>query len=640
MLSRFSLTPRTGRDIRPGLGATAAFLFLLGVCVAAYWRGLYGPLLLDDYPQLLPMLDPTRFSMIGWSGFLFSQSGPLGRPVAMGTFLFNAMTSGGDLFAWKYTNLLLHLEAGLLAFWLSAELWSFRERSPSGRSWWAAAAIAGAWLLHPLQLSTVLYTVQRMAELSALFVFAGLVCYVRGRKRQVAGDRGGLLIAACFMVFLPLAALSKENGVLLVPLAFAVEIFLFRFSGPSGARNGLWVWFALFLVVPAILVSVVLALRFHSLVLAGYAGRSFTLDQRLLTECRVLIYYLSLLLVPEQRRMGFFHDDFGVSHGWLAPPTTLISFVVILAMLGLAWVARRRFPLVALGIAFFFVGQVLESTILPLELVFEHRNYLPSFGFFLAAAALLAQARLRTATCAALCTSALVILTVLTGLRAETWTSQRSLYAYALRAHPHSERVLSQAAEELTVERQYAAALRLLAPLAGNGPALQRLYVLCMRDGGLSRAQIAKVAQSLSSPLSDYGASGLLEVGALGLDKKCDVPTRPFSGLLSTALSSNVRDRSAAHKLWVYQAQYLWRDGRHRAAFVALENAHQMTPGDPMPLFIATQWSISENKMDRAQAYYTRALATARGSGFAYRRFVSELAASLAGGHGRLPTKP
>ena len=55
---------------------------------------------------------------------------------------------------------------------------------------WPLALASCLWLLHALHVSTVLYTVQRMAQLSALFVFAGLLVYSYGRQRQRRSGRG------------------------------------------------------------------------------------------------------------------------------------------------------------------------------------------------------------------------------------------------------------------------------------------------------------------------------------------------------------------------------------------------------------------------------------------------------------------
>ena len=112
--------------------------------------------------------------------------------------------------------------------------------------------VALAWLCAPLLASTVLYVIQRMAQLATLFLLAGLLCYVMGRQRQVGGQprRGLALLLGGFVVFWPLAVLSKENGLLFPLLALVVETFVFRFRGTVATRRFLFGLFALTVLVP------------------------------------------------------------------------------------------------------------------------------------------------------------------------------------------------------------------------------------------------------------------------------------------------------------------------------------------------------------------------------------------------------
>ena len=101
---------------------------------------------------------------------------------------------------------------------------------------------------------------------------------------------------------------------------------------------------------------------------------------RLLTQPQVLVFYLRLLLLPNAGVMGIYHDDFPISISLTQSPGTLISVGAILALIVIGIVAIRRAPALAIGIFWFFVGHSIESTFLPLEMVHEHRNYLPIVG--------------------------------------------------------------------------------------------------------------------------------------------------------------------------------------------------------------------------------------------------------------------
>jgi hypothetical protein len=124
----------------------------------------------------------------------------------------------------------------------------------------------------------------------------------------------------------------------------------------------------------------------------AYAARSFTMGERLLTEGRVLVDYLHWTLLPNLNRLSLYHDTYPVSHGLWSPPTTAFAWLLLAALLAAMWWLRNRRPLVALGIAWFFVAQLLTATVVPLELVYEHRNYFASLGVFLAVGDLLLRA--------------------------------------------------------------------------------------------------------------------------------------------------------------------------------------------------------------------------------------------------------
>ena len=117
----------------------------------------------------------------------------------------------------------------------------------------------------------------------------------------------------------------------------------------------------------------------------------FTVTEHLLTEGRVIVHYLTLLIFPHPSRLTFDYA-FPVSHGWLDPPSTLAAWLAILGVIGWALSRIRRAPLMAFGVLWFFLNLAIESSLIPLDLVFEHRLYLPSMGLALVAA--LAGARL------------------------------------------------------------------------------------------------------------------------------------------------------------------------------------------------------------------------------------------------------
>ncbi len=371
-------SPRSAA-LRDELIGGIAFSVVLLFTAFLYWPGLKGDFLLDDYQNLrfleqVASLSPQEWLMPVLSGI----TGGIGRPVSLASFAFQYADWPRHVAAFKYVNVLLHLLNGCFLFWLWLKLGRLAGVAER-RSLIIGFVAASVWLLHPLLISTTLYVVQRMTQLSALFTLAGLLLYLHGRERHRAGAwrSGYVWISLGIGLFGLLATLSKENGILICLLALALEATLLRgFPSPPGWR----VWKLLFLYGPLALLALVVAWRFDSMVLAPYAIRDFTLIERLMTQARVLVEYLGLTVAPVPSALGLYHDDYVPSRGLFAPAATFWSGLLIVGLLVLALAARRRAPVFAFGVLWFFIGHLLESTIFPLELYFEHRNYLPLAG--------------------------------------------------------------------------------------------------------------------------------------------------------------------------------------------------------------------------------------------------------------------
>jgi len=433
----------------------AAFI----VTTAVYWPGLSGSFLFDDYPNIVDNHDvqPQEASLPSMVRVaLSSPSSEFKRPLASLSFAANFLATGLDPYWMKLTNLIIHLLNGLLVFLLARVLLQSAMASAAAgncageiatvavpateatayraltRTGTIAALIAAGWMLLPINLTAVLYVVQRMESMANLFVLLGLIGYVGGRRRMLAAAslpaRGGWFgqsrlshdavgfIICLVSITVPTAVgiLAKETAVMLPLYALLIEwtLFHFRSSAPSSFSHGQATScpspelqivrserstikdrriILLFLLVLALPMAIGLAWLVPGLLKPEtWASRDFTLSTRLLSESRVIVDYIAWTLVPTPNALSFYHDDFSISAGLLAPWTTLASIVFIAAVIALMLWLRPRRPLAALGISLFLGCHLLTSTVLPLELIYEHRNYFASFGLLLAIIPLLA----------------------------------------------------------------------------------------------------------------------------------------------------------------------------------------------------------------------------------------------------------
>lgn len=447
MISLFS----TGHRLPTGL-TLWQITGIVAACILGYAFGLSGPLLFDDIPNLtanvLAAIGGDRFD--DWrTAALSSNSGLLYRPLAMATFAFNYVLAG----QWspaglKVLNLLIHFLVAACVYcfcWLALGSPALKSCAKSVSARHGIALFAAAfWVLHPLHVSTVLYAVQRMAQLSALFTLLGLIVFCRYRLcwAEHGASLGAIITAGLWLSLLALlAVLSKENGLLLLALIPIVEVTLFRgvWAGGTSKRLLLASWAVL--IVPTVLITIALVYQ-PSLVMASYGGREFTLEQRLLTQPRVLWHYVSWLVWPDIKAMGLHHDDISLSTGLLQPLTALAAIITWLGILVAAWLARQRAPALLFAVLFFLGAHSVESSFVPLEMVYEHRNYLPSVGLVLAVALLLARllevcaASLRVLASAGM----LGVLFVLLLMRSAAWSDGLQLARVNVVNHPQSPR--------------------------------------------------------------------------------------------------------------------------------------------------------------------------------------------------------
>jgi tetratricopeptide (TPR) repeat protein len=579
------------------------------LALLAYLPGLGGPLLLDDLPQLGGLIDESAADpALLFNNYLVSGSGPLGRPVSMTTFILDAISHGPDTWWWKYQNLLIHLVSGLLVAWFAAIL-AKTVAGREGSDSWLFGAVAGAlWLLHPLQVSTVLYTVQRMTELSTLFVLAGLVCYARGRQvLAISRWRGWLLIALGFGVFYPLAALSKENALLFPLYCSLLELLVFRFEGAGRAPRHLRVLHGV-LFSGYLLAAVVLLFKFSSLVLDGYEVRDFTLVERVMTQFRVVTTYLIQILLPAQGRMAFFHDDVAVSTGLLSPATTLASLLILGGLLFAAIRLRSRLPLFAFGTLLFFASHLLESTIFPLELMFEHRNYLGIAGIMIAvlsAAPLLLKARRGRI---ALGMVAIAGLSLVTWQRAQTWSSPSEMYIYMYIAHPESPRlnlIFSNIHANGSNFDQAREALNRVGD--GIGPALHGLFFDCLEHGRIERNAMSTVLAVRSGIVDAHATSSMGSLTGAVIDGACVAPESGMRQLFDHVEGLRPRSATDRRALQLTKARYLESTGDIDAAVTVLVDAAAIAGDDALPLYRAARTLAAAGRPGDAELLLVRA---------------------------------
>ncbi len=391
-----------------------------------------------------------------WSGikrtFFFGKddigarpSGTLYRPVANFTFALNYYFGELDVFGYHLVNISVHVVASIFLFlfiYHTLNLPLLRSRYGSNSHFIALLATA-FWAINPVQVQAITYIVQRMASMAAMFYVMAMYFYLKARISQDR-SRKGLLFFMCFFSGL-LSVGTKENAVMLPFSILIFDLFFIQGLNKKNLKKSMFILF--FLLAAPLLFALILkgpSVFDPSHILEPYETvLPFTLVERLLTEPRVILFYITLLFYPMPQRLSICHD-ISISHSLVDPITTILAILVILGVLGVCIIKSRQWPFIAYCIIFFVLNHLIEGSFLGLELIFEHRNYLPSMLLFAPLSILLVNGIRFYANRHAMqvLVSVFVILTLIgfgrcTFLRNDTWKTGGTLWADAVEKAPN-----------------------------------------------------------------------------------------------------------------------------------------------------------------------------------------------------------
>lgn len=421
-----------------------ALLVLFAGCLGLYLPALNSGFFLDDSTSIRTeslMLQPNIWPIYEKFGLRF---------IGYLSFWANYQLSGEDPEAFRATNIAIHALNGVLVYVLSRQLLALSSKSgsnvgaegsigePANHNLavkWVALGVALLFVVHPLQTQAVTYIVQRLASLMTLFYLGALVAWL-----QVATARERISCLVWLTIFLfsaVLASFTKQNAFSLPLVLVALELLMLR---RLSSRS----WLVL-LMLGAIGTFVIAAFDPSLVTAVDQMTRETTAISRweyLQHQWVILWLYLGKVVWPYPQVL-----DYGLSLNAFSTWQVVASGLAHLGvLLGALFVARRH-TLITFGVAFFYLTHSVESGIVPIrDLVFEHRNYLPLVGLFLAVGAV-AQRLLTTQTAVArwlpwLSLSALLFFAQATAIRNEAWADQETLLRQDVAYNPENTRAL------------------------------------------------------------------------------------------------------------------------------------------------------------------------------------------------------
>lgn len=418
------------------------FIYILGFII--YLNTFSVPFVFDDHPNIRD--NPSiRIIAIDVDGIRTAalDSYASRRPIANVSFALNYLVGGYDVKGYHLVNILIHIVNGVLVYFLTLILLRrnrkivahYRATDETIRL--VALLAAALFIAHPVQTQAVTYIVQRMSSMATMFSLSSLLLYLLGRQRDSALQR--LAFWSAGLVTWLLALGSKEIAATLPAIIVLVELLFYRDSNARG-RGIVAGTLGFAILASAGVVVLYLGMDPAATIIDQYGARDFSPLERILTELRVLVFYISLLLFPYPDRLSIDHA-FGVSRSLFEPISTLLAAVVIVALLALAVRSARRHPVPSFCILWFFVTLSIESSFIGLELVFEHRLYMPMFAFALAAAYLVSLVPPGQGSRAALTTGLLVVaLAAGSIIRNAVWQDSVALWTDAVSKNPSGYR--------------------------------------------------------------------------------------------------------------------------------------------------------------------------------------------------------
>ncbi|MEA3361376.1 MAG: tetratricopeptide repeat protein [Thermodesulfobacteriota bacterium] len=357
-------------------------LFISLLTIIIYSNTLHSPFVFDDIPNITEN-PPIRLTDINLASLKNAALGRTSkRPIPNLSFAINFYMERYNVRGYHIVNIVIHTINGILVYLLALAVFTQLKGNPKETSLQINLMSLFASLIfvaHPINTQSVTYIVQRMNSMAVMFYLLSFFLYIRARLSNIKWRKWALFSGVIISGILALG--SKQIAATLPFIIILYEWYFFQDMKASWLKKNIP-----YLMIP-IIVLAVLALIYMgenpiNRILAGYGSRDFTLIERVLTQFRIIIFYISLLILPLPSRLNLIHH-ISTSQSLINPITTLISLLIIVVLITLSVYWARKKRLISFAILWFFINLAIESSFIGLEMIFEHRLYLPMVGFSL-----------------------------------------------------------------------------------------------------------------------------------------------------------------------------------------------------------------------------------------------------------------
>lgn len=423
-------------------------LLLLVVIITTYFiytPALNGPLFLDDLIYF-QQGTPLDIKNISYEEIQKATAYYPSRPISILSFSANYFLNFDTKYNLKLTNLILHILVGVFIYIFLIFLLKYsnlKNSTPYKNNniySFMPILITTLWLLQPLSVSTVSYVTQRMVILSSLFIIISLIFYLvaRIRIKEKKGRSITILYLLTSLIFGIFSCFSKEIGTLTILYIILIEIF-FTSKKQNKILNNTRKFLAIYIIFS---ITILILVGNGYITGHSYDNRNYNLYMKLLAEGRTTLNYIHSIILPDISTMGVFLDDIILTDSLFFPMSNLYSILFILFILITSYILSIKYPLICFGIFFFFTSHLIESTVLPLEIAFEHRNYLASMGLIISLISMFPYFNIKKLQSILVYLYSIYLLFFIsqTYLRSTRWSSEEFFFTTQVINHPESFR--------------------------------------------------------------------------------------------------------------------------------------------------------------------------------------------------------
>jgi protein O-mannosyl-transferase len=366
---------------------TFTFIALFIALFLIYSNSFYGDWHFDDFFNIVqnPNIQIKSFSMDSVKHCIYALTPDKpSRPLSYFSFGLNYYFGGTDVFGYHIVNFIIHYLAAVFLFLFinnTLKLPLIKDKYEN-IAYPTALLATFIWALHPIHVTSITYIVQRMASMAGMFYIMSMYFYLKARTTEKTSSSIAFFIG-CALAGLA-AVLSKENAAMLPVCLLLYDLIVIK-----GINKETIIKYLKISLLPLLTILIIGFIYVDfSKVFGEYNIRDFTMMQRVLTEPRVFLFYLSLLFYPIHSRMTLLYD-IDVSCTLLQPWTTTPAILLIIGIIVFACYIAKKRPLLSFCIIFYFLNHLIEGSVFNLELIYEHRNYLPAMLLFIPFAQLL-----------------------------------------------------------------------------------------------------------------------------------------------------------------------------------------------------------------------------------------------------------